>query len=33
VMAFYDFWYNTESWRVFGYNDEQGLGQTICRPN
>ena len=24
VMAFYDYWYNTESWREFGYFDEQG---------
>ena len=22
-MAFYDYWYNSESWREFGYDDEQ----------
>ena len=30
-MAFYDFWYNTESWREFGYNDEQGIIKKLNR--
>lgn len=33
VNSFYTFWYNTDSWREFGYHDEvsPAIGRRPCR--